>query len=369
LKFQGRFFGVSPDDPSVLRWSQTNRPWSWPALNNLPIDQDDGDELQGALVLHGTLYAFKRRAPYAVNADPLLAYVYTELPADVGSLSHHSLVVVGNYAYGLDERGIWVFNGAQFQRLTDQAMDFFLKSRRDDKSLEAVAVHDARPDRPYYRVVLRGPDPRDANAAFKTWWVNMHEPTQALDLYENWSANVVAVVQNQQHIPEVWSGDDLGAVYRHFEDTTGLPIYYDEDADGVAQDVESDYRTTDIALGEVFGEAFTPEGDRPGGIPRYHDKVLHGIYVEFEQSDGPSPRVTFTSYLDGLSIYSHGRSGYSGSTGKVTEAIYWKSRSTPFRRAGLRVEASGTFDLRLTGFAFEFSPIGIRLRGEPPAAW
>lgn len=367
LKFQGRFFGVSPDDPSVLRWCQTNRPWAWPALSNLPIDQDDGDELQGGLVLHGTLYVFKRRAPYAVNEHPLFGYVATEMPADVGTLSHHSLVVVGNYAYGLDERGLWVFNGAQFQRLTDQAMDFFLKSRRDDKSLESVAVHDARPDRPFYRVILRGPDPRDADAAFKTWWVNMHEPTKSLDLYEDWDANVLAVVQNSQFIPEVWSGDDQGCVYRHFEDADGEPLYHDEDPDGVPGDIDSDYRTADIALGETFGESFTPEGDRPGGQPRYHAKEMHGIYVEFEQSVGPPPTVLFTSYLDGLSVHSYERGGYDD--GKITESIYWRGRATPFRRAGLRVQASGTFDMRLVGFAFEFSPLGIRLRGEPPASW
>ncbi len=353
--FENKFFGSGPEEPSTLVNSKTDQPWAWPPLNTLNINLDDGDEIVGGLVLHGTLFVFKRRSAHAVAAHPIFGYGTSQLPADVGLLSHHSLVVVGNFAYGYDDQGIWRFNGAQFTRQANLMLDFFVKARRNPQSLRAVAVRDARLDRPYYRLVLDGPDPRDQTVT-KSFWVNLLEPTGGIFLIDGWSATYVTHMDGEQvvndvrlEVQEIWSGDDQGAVYRHFEDAEGNALYFDEDPDAVPQEIELDFRSPDIAFEE-------------GEIPDHEDKLQSGWIVTLERSDVNPPTLLWTSYLDGVMADQKTFSGHTG--GKVTEARYWRLRGTPHRRAGFRFAGTGSYDARLASMTTEFRPLGLRLPGE-----
>lgn len=349
VEHESRFFGVTLDNPSTLRWSKTDLPWAWPAANSMNISLDDGDDITGLLPkFHGILNVFKRKQAYAVSPDPLFVYSNSAYPQDRGCLSHYSIVVVGNYAFAYDEKGFWHFNGAQFVAMTDMAMDFFLKARRNAQSLEAVAIHDDRSDRPYYRCVLEGPDPRDTTVS-RTWWVSMLEQTGGISLVEGWSATVVARIEGSNRIPEVWSGDNLGAVYRHFEDASGNALWTDHNEDAVPQAIECDHRSPDMAIGaqqQVFP---------------HHNKIAEGLFVELERSEGPTPTLALTSILDGVESSFHTVTGHT--SGVITTAGYRRLGGTPCRRFGFRIHGTGTFDARVTGVGIEYTPVGMRLRG------
>jgi hypothetical protein len=365
LIFENRFFGWERFS-SVLRWSKTNSPWAWPTEYAMNLNLDDGDEIRGAFQMHGTLYVLKRRSAWAINPDPIFLYAATQLPADIGCLSHFSIVIVANYAYGYDERGFWRFNGAQFDRLTDNNMDFFLSARRNAQALDAYGVYDARPDRPYYRVILDGPDPRTPGTS-RRWWVNLFEPTMGVSLIQGWDAKVVSQVEGQSeddqgnplHVPEVWSGDEQGAVYRHFEDKDGVNVYTDDDPDAVPQPIAWDYRSADIAL----GVANPGQGQSP--TPTYSSKYWHQLFVELGRSDdGPTPNILFTSYLDGLQSTSQTLAG-AGAGQAITGVHRWNVGGTPCRRAGFRLSGSATADARVEGVVFEWTPAGTRIKGVP----
>lgn len=349
--YDGRFLGVNLDSASVARWSKLTEPWAWPNSNNVPIELDDGDEIQAIFVMHGTSFWMKRYSAHALSPDPIFTYAVSQLPQDVGCLSHFSVVVVGNHAYGYDDRGVWRFNGAQFERLTDHMMDFFDQARRSSQSLEAYAARDPRATRPYYRLILDGPDPRDTSTT-RRWWVNILEPSNGLFLYQDWDAKVMTIVEgdkNALNIKEFWSADDKGGVYRHFEDESGNLLYDDQQADGTHAGIEMDWRSQDWAKGESEG------------VRAIDNKMELDLYIEQERSDaGLAPTLIYTSFLDGIQSDRHTISGFTG--GKRTEADMRGLSGTAHRRSSWRIHGTGTFDARVTKLSVDWKRLGMQLR-------
>lgn len=347
--FEGQFFGSGPDAPSVLLNSKVNAPWAWPALNTLNINLDDGDELIGGFVMHGTLFVFKRRSAHAVGSHPIFGYSSSQLPADIGCLSHHSLVIVGNLGYGFDDQGLWRFNGAQFERVANLMVDFFDQARRGTRVKEAVAVREPVLSRPYYRVALEGPDPRTGE--LKPLWVNLLDTTGGVYVYDGWEATYLAVMSGLQDVQEVWSGGREGAVYRHFVDAEGNELYYDHTPDAEPIGIGFDYRSPDLSIGIQQ-------------VPIHEHRLVTGWLVELERSDGPVPMLDGTEYVDGLQASGPRQfTGQAGLGARATEHDYWRLRGTPGRRHGFRFSGSGTYDFRLASMTAEYRPMGLRLPG------
>ena len=114
----GKTFRIFPGKVrSETEWSKSGEEEYFPAANRTNVYANDGDEPSGAFVLNGTVYYAKRRHIYRhlfqTNPHPITGDggIFPVLAAR-GALSQNCIVTVDAEAYLMDERGIYMFDGA-----------------------------------------------------------------------------------------------------------------------------------------------------------------------------------------------------------------------------------------------------------------
>jgi len=193
----------------LVYWSLANLPDAWPAANSLAV-QEDGDELTGLMSFSSYLYILERHHIYRFTffTDPAVdGAVFLAL--NRGCINQRCWVLVENYAYLLDDQGIYAFDGRAAEPISTAIQDIF---RFSDSPLRVNwtaqewfhAVHYAPQETIRWFVTLSGSYlPYHAicyNYRQKRWWI------------ESWpvpvGASALGRVGKDAKTPQVYLGSD-----------------------------------------------------------------------------------------------------------------------------------------------------------------
>lgn len=92
---------------------------AWPQTNQLNIGQGDGTVGTGILSFANQLYAFKEDSTYTIFGKDEDTYFARKTVGEVGTVSNDSCDLLDNHAYLLGRLGVYVFNGNQMARISD----------------------------------------------------------------------------------------------------------------------------------------------------------------------------------------------------------------------------------------------------------
>jgi hypothetical protein len=107
---------------SRLYFSDLGDPTSWPVLNFLDFDVDDGDKLTGMISIDdGGLVLFKERSRHMLKGSGPGNYTSLSIRDDVGCVSHWAIAHVTdmNQVAFLDRSGVYLTNGVSKHLISD----------------------------------------------------------------------------------------------------------------------------------------------------------------------------------------------------------------------------------------------------------
>lgn len=101
---------------SMVMWSDTNNPESFPAINYQTLDIADGDKIMGAAMLKDNLLIFKRHRTYLLN---MYSFGKDIVSPKLGCIASGSIQTVGaNSAIWLSSEGLMLFDGGQTKNIS-----------------------------------------------------------------------------------------------------------------------------------------------------------------------------------------------------------------------------------------------------------
>lgn len=130
--------------PSRIRWSDINNPNSWPALNFVDIEPNDGDKIVDIITFKDSVYVFKKRSIYRLmitGLDGPDAFIVRPFSRNLGCWAKNSVRVVPNLGiaflaqntlYILGDNELSSYNYSQFEAVGDpiqRTFDSILRSQ------------------------------------------------------------------------------------------------------------------------------------------------------------------------------------------------------------------------------------------------
>lgn len=119
------------DFPSRIRWSDINNTDSWPALNFVDIEPNDGDKIVSIIPFKDSVYVFKRRSIYrlmSTGLDGPDAFIVRPFSRNIGCYAKNSVRVIPNVGiafandhtmYVLGDNELSAYNYSQLEAVGD----------------------------------------------------------------------------------------------------------------------------------------------------------------------------------------------------------------------------------------------------------
>jgi len=142
---QNRLWAFSSQaNPSRLWFSDLLDPESWPVLNFIDIQPDDGDHITGAIRMGEVIVITKQHSTWILVGDAKENYAVIRRHASIGALSHRSLCLLptGHLAFVADD-GVWMTDLAEFANITERLRPYWdeLNHRRLSTAASAYDQH------------------------------------------------------------------------------------------------------------------------------------------------------------------------------------------------------------------------------------
>ncbi len=121
-----RFFAANIDNNGTLersrvRWSNLGDVETWDTVAWVDVDPDDGTEIRGLIPFADGLVIFKDRAVFFLSGVDESSFTMFPIDSTVGTTAPGSIAVTESAVYFLDTaRGVYKFDGAQVERLSDK---------------------------------------------------------------------------------------------------------------------------------------------------------------------------------------------------------------------------------------------------------
>ena len=103
-----RMFLVDENNPSRIRYSAAGDTTDFPAANDIPINEDDGQRIMALVAFKNDLLVFKEQSIWTLameGADPVSDWAVSSVDANYGTLSTNSVQLVGGDIVFLDQFG------------------------------------------------------------------------------------------------------------------------------------------------------------------------------------------------------------------------------------------------------------------------
>lgn len=253
--------------PSRVRWSDINNQNSFPTLNYIDVEPNDGDKIVAVVTFEDSTYIFKKHSIYKMlitGLDGPDAFVIRPYMRGIGSWAKNSVKVIPNVgiaflaqntAYLLSDNGLEPI-GDPIQRTFDSI----------SRAQYANAVAEVYPKRyQYWLSVSLSGTTNDTVLVYdyiqKAW-----------TLYNGMNVNMLSQAEDSNGNALLLSGDYLGNVYKQDNGTSDNPS-------NVQTAISASYTTADLNLG-------TPE----------YSKNFKYLYI-FSQVDSVT-NVTVNAFYD-----------------------------------------------------------------------
>lgn len=114
------YMAGDPANPSRLYMSDLGEPTSWPALNFIDINTNDGDKITGIAEHLDSLVIFKERSIHVLRGSDPASYVMMDTHQTSGTVSHWSVAQGKNMLFYLGRDGVYAFDGKLIHLVSDQ---------------------------------------------------------------------------------------------------------------------------------------------------------------------------------------------------------------------------------------------------------
>jgi hypothetical protein len=110
------FLAGDPLNPNRLYFSDLGNPSSWPSLNFIDVNTNDGDFITGLAVFLDQLIVFKSNSTWALFVDGQpSSWVFRCINPEYGTVSHRSVSVLGNTLMFLGHAGVYALHMTRVQ--------------------------------------------------------------------------------------------------------------------------------------------------------------------------------------------------------------------------------------------------------------
>lgn len=113
------YIAGDPSNPSRIYMSDIGQPESFPGLNFIDIDTNDGDMITGIAELGDSLVIFKERSLYVLRGTGPQNYSLLDSHQAHGTVSHWSIVQILNRLFYLSRDGVYAFDGKNVRLESD----------------------------------------------------------------------------------------------------------------------------------------------------------------------------------------------------------------------------------------------------------
>lgn len=231
---------------SRIRWSDINTPNSFPALNYIDVEPDDGDRIVSVISFDDSVYIFKKRSVYRMvitGLDGPDAFIIRPVLRNVGAWAKNSVRVVPgqgifflaqNTLYQLSNSQAASLNGGGLEPIGDPIQRTFDSINRAQWGNAVAAVY---PKKYQYWISVA------TNSATSNNTVLVYDYIQkAWTIYSNINANALAQAEDSNGNNLLISGDYAGNQYK--QDTTNTT----DNVNGVTTAIPFAYTTPDLVL-------------------------------------------------------------------------------------------------------------------------
>lgn len=111
--YKNHLFAVDPTTPNRARFSDLDNPDSWPALNFIDINSDDGDKLTAYEDgFRGRLLLFKERSIWQIYGDSVSNFTLDGPRSNYGAVNQEVVKIIGDLILFLSREGVVAYDGA-----------------------------------------------------------------------------------------------------------------------------------------------------------------------------------------------------------------------------------------------------------------
>ncbi len=113
---------------SRLHYSGALAPEAWWAEDYVDFDPDDGQEITGLMTYGEGLLVFKNHNIQMLTGMSEASFARQTLISNTGTVSPYSIAIVGGILLFVDrDSGVWTFNGAEFEAVSDNIRTYLLE--------------------------------------------------------------------------------------------------------------------------------------------------------------------------------------------------------------------------------------------------
>lgn len=223
---------------SRVRWSDINTPDSFPALNFIDVEPDDGDRIVSLITFDDSIYIFKKRSIYRMvitGLDGPDAFVIRPVVRNIGAWAKNSVRVVPNVGIAfLAQNTLYVLNDNGLEPIGDSIQRTFDTVNRSQWGNAVAAVY---PKKYQYWISVA------TASATTNGLVLVYDYIQkSWTTYSGLNANAMAQAEDSNGNNVLLTGDYLGNQYK--QDTTNTT----DNVNGMTTDIVFSYTTPDLIM-------------------------------------------------------------------------------------------------------------------------
>ncbi len=273
--------------PSRVRWSDINNINSFPALNYIDVEPDDGDKIVAIIAFDESIYIFKHRAIYKMlitGLDGPDAFIIRPLSRNIGAWAKNSVRVIPSVGIAfLAQNTAYLLNNDGLNPIGDPIQRTFDTVSRGNW---ANAVGGVYPHKYQYWLAV-------STAGATNTEVLVYDYVQKnWTIFTNMNVNMLAQTEDSSGQNILVSGDYMATAYKQDTGSTDNP-------GGVASGISASYTTANLLM---------------GGTPEI-TKGFKYLYI-FTQGD-VNYTLNVKAAYDYISTYEYSKDVQIGSAGSV----------------------------------------------------
>lgn len=226
--------------PSRIRWSDINNPDSFPTLNYIDVEPNDGDRIVAVTAFEDSVYIFKKRSIFRMlitGLDGPDAFIIRPVSRNIGAWAKNSVKAIPNVGVAfLAQNTMYVLSDNGLEPIGDPIQNTFNSVTR---SMWGNAVAEVYPKTYQYWIAV------STTADNQNHLVLVYDYVQkAWAYYTGQDVNMIAQAEDSTGQNIILTGDYAGNHYK--QDTTATA----DTVAGVSKNISFSYTTPDYSIAQ-----------------------------------------------------------------------------------------------------------------------
>lgn len=191
--------------PSTVIFSDVGAPEAYQPENFFEVRTNDGDRIYGIKAFNNQLIITKEHSFSKLIGDNADNFQLVELSTDFGCISNKTMLTKDQTLYWLDKKGILLFNGANWEIVSDAIEPIFRRMNLTAAKENAVGVHHLYRNQLWWGIPIDGSTQNNFTVVYD-YLVN------AWTFFDGFSPASFAYIQSGLNKPTVWRGSYSGHI-------------------------------------------------------------------------------------------------------------------------------------------------------------